>query len=63
MKLWIVETRGWGWEFNIVRAETADDALIFARVCGRAADVTELSPEGASAILWSHDYSPDTPND
>lgn len=62
MKLWLVESKGWGVEFNIVRAETAEAAKAVAHVYGNA-DVRELSLEGGEAVLWSYDYSPDSPND
>lgn len=62
MKLWMVESKGWGVMFNIVRAETREAAITMAKALGDV-DVTELAPEGDEAILWSYDYSPDTGDD
>ncbi len=62
MKLWMVEAKGWGWSFTVVRAETREDAREVAKA-GPHDDITELPTKGDEAIVWSWDHSPDTPRD
>lgn len=59
MKLWLIESRCWGVEFNIVRAETKEEAIKVAWA-GAYSDATELDPEGGEAVLWNWSHSPDS---
>jgi len=63
--LWLVhDCDRWGYSMNVVRAESADDAVALVRPhgCDRGrVEVIPLPEEGEDAIVWCHDHSPDTP--
>lgn len=59
----IVDNDRWGRSMNIVRASSQEEAIQLACPGSRRFEITELPEEGASAIVWSHDESPDTPRD
>lgn len=73
MNLWLVVDRDrWGYSQNIVRAETADEALrlVLKNEEGRVprynenlVEVVLLPAEGEPAIVWCYDHSPDTPGE
>jgi hypothetical protein len=73
VKLWFVQDNDrWGYSMNVVRAETADEAVRLVmgtddggvRVRHHNKDrieVTALPVDGEPAIVWCYDHSPDTP--
>lgn len=59
MKLWLIKSAGWGFQIDIVRAETEADARRVG-FAGPIDTVIELSPEGGEEILYTYEYSPDS---
>lgn len=61
MKVFLVHRRAWGDDLKIVRAPDAAAARALAG-CRESAsvDAIELDPEGDQAVLWEHEYSPDS---
>ena len=52
----------WGRSLSVVRAVDAEGARRIAGA-GPGAEVTEIQPDGASAVLWSLEESPDSRRD
>jgi len=62
MKLFLVrDSDRWGYSLNVVRAMDAEAAKALVAPKSRVIEAIELPIEGAPAIVWCHDESPDTP--
>jgi hypothetical protein len=64
LKLWFRErgdAHSWGENFDVVRAATRADTLRLLNLSPDTREsVTELSPRGPEAVLWSYEDSPDS---
>ncbi len=63
MNLYIIEERGWGYTYTIVRAATREDAAVIAHANIERVTITLLEPKGEPAILWSEEDCPDSPRE
>ncbi len=62
MALYIIRRHAWGTYIDLVRADTIDEARKVGHAYERD-EVEEIPDSGAPAILWSYEYSPDSPRD
>lgn len=62
LRLFLVVSGGWGVEHSVVRARDEAHAKELAMHASDS-EVTELSTEGEAAVLWTYDFSPDSPRD
>ena len=62
MAIFIIHHSGWGTAIDVVRAKTVEEAVKIAQA-NSDAEITLLVDDGPAQILWSYEYSPDTPRE
>jgi hypothetical protein len=59
--LFLVEGRGWGHVYAVVRADSAAEAERLSGASGmRSIEIISLDPGGPAAVLWCDEDSPDS---